>query len=31
MSLGAQKTETWTMLPYSDYIKEVHELLGRGE
>ncbi len=28
MSLGAQKAETWTMLPYSDYIKEVHELLG---
>ena len=28
MSLGAQNTETWTLLPYSEYIKEVHELLG---
>jgi len=28
MSLGAQTTETWTMLPYAEYIKEVHELLG---
>ena len=28
MSLGAQKAETWTMLPYPDYLKEVQELLG---
>ena len=27
MSLGAQKAESWTAIPYQDYIKSVRELL----
>jgi uncharacterized protein with GYD domain len=27
MSLGAQKAESWTAIPYQEYIKEVRELL----
>ena len=27
MSQGAQKAESWTAIPYHDYIKEVRELL----
>ncbi len=28
MALGAQKAESWTAIPYSDYIKEIRELLS---
>ncbi|RMH71097.1 MAG: GYD domain-containing protein [Gemmatimonadetes bacterium] len=27
MSLGAQKAESWTLIPYPDYIQDVRELL----